>query len=340
MPQASTRSNTPERYRSKGGVMHDQATVAFKFNGRAGEYFAIWIVNLCLSVITLGIYSAWAKVRRKRYFYGNTLLNDSAFEYLANPWAILKGRAIVVMAFLAYSLSNQVNPLIGLALVLLVLVVMPWVIVKALRFNARNTAQRNVRFGFTGGYGRLLVAVVLPALAAIVTLGIAFPYFLYCKDRFIVENAAYGTTRFAFHGTVGNYYWASFKVFLVGLGFLIGSVVSFGIGALPLYLLARSYAISTMARLRWANTSLSEIRFACAWSAGGLFGLYFVNIIAVIGSFGLLVPWTAIRTAKYQLEHLSLGPASALSGFVAAREEEVGALGDEAGEMLGFDFGL
>ncbi|HEX9431657.1 MAG TPA: DUF898 family protein, partial [Burkholderiales bacterium] len=122
--------------------MHDQATVAFKFNGRAGEYFAIWIVNLCLSVITLGIYSAWAKVRRKRYFYGNTLLNDSAFEYLANPWAILKGRLIVVAAFLVYSVSNQVNPLIGLALVLAFLLVMPWVVVKALRFNARNTAHR------------------------------------------------------------------------------------------------------------------------------------------------------------------------------------------------------
>ncbi len=32
------------------------------FHGSAGEYFRIWIVNLCFSVITLGICSAWAKV--------------------------------------------------------------------------------------------------------------------------------------------------------------------------------------------------------------------------------------------------------------------------------------
>ena len=324
----------------KGGVMHDQATVAFKFNGRAGEYFAIWIVNICLSVITLGIYSAWAKVRRKRYFYGNTLLNDSAFEYLASPWAILKGRLIVVAAFLAYSVSNQFNPLIGLALVLAFMVLVPWVVVKALRFNARNTAHRNVRFGFAGGYGRLVVSVGLPALAALVTLGIAFPYFLYRKDRFLVENTAYGAAPFGFHASAGNYYWASFKIFLVGLGFLIGSVVTLGIGALPLYLLARSYAIATMARVRWGNTSLGELRFACAWSTGGLFGLYFVNILALIGSFGLLVPWTAIRTARYQLENLSLGPPSALDSFVAANEQQVSAIGDEVGDMVGFDFGL
>jgi uncharacterized membrane protein YjgN (DUF898 family) len=31
--------------------------VAFRFTGRGGEYFRIWIVNLCLSLITLGIYA-------------------------------------------------------------------------------------------------------------------------------------------------------------------------------------------------------------------------------------------------------------------------------------------
>ena len=37
----------------------------FKFTGKASEYFGIWIVNLFLSLITLGIYSAWAKVLLK-----------------------------------------------------------------------------------------------------------------------------------------------------------------------------------------------------------------------------------------------------------------------------------
>ncbi len=30
--------------------------VALQFTGKAGEYFRIWIVNLCLSIVTLGIY--------------------------------------------------------------------------------------------------------------------------------------------------------------------------------------------------------------------------------------------------------------------------------------------
>ncbi|HAG47009.1 MAG TPA: DUF898 domain-containing protein, partial [Gammaproteobacteria bacterium] len=72
-----------------------------EFTGSGGEYFRIWIVNLVLTILTLGIYSAWAKVRTKRYFYRNTIIGGSPFEYHARPIQILKGRAIVVGAYLA-----------------------------------------------------------------------------------------------------------------------------------------------------------------------------------------------------------------------------------------------
>ena len=39
----------------------------FRFTGTGGEYFRIWIVNVMLSVVTFGIYSAWAKARRLQY---------------------------------------------------------------------------------------------------------------------------------------------------------------------------------------------------------------------------------------------------------------------------------
>ena len=47
-------------------------TYRFDFIGRTGEYFRIWVVSLFLSVVTLGIYSAWGKVRKKRYLYSHT----------------------------------------------------------------------------------------------------------------------------------------------------------------------------------------------------------------------------------------------------------------------------
>jgi uncharacterized membrane protein YjgN (DUF898 family) len=315
-------------------------SVALKFTGSAGEYFRIWIVNLCLTVVTLGIYSAWAKVRRKRYFYGSTLLEGSAFEYVGNPVAILKGRILVLLVFGAYSLSQQINVVISLLLLFVVLVFLPWVIQRALQFNARNSTHRNVRFGFKGSKMDIFGLLLIGGLLVPATLGLAYPFYFSMKRKIFVENSSYGNRRFTFSATTGDYYFASMKISFAFLGFLAGSIVTLGIGMLPLYFLLRGYAETTFARLAWRNTALGDIRFDCGWTAGGLFGLYFANALAVLFSFGLLIPWAAIRTARYKLERITLQSEHGLGTVLAAAQEEVGAVGDEAGELLGFDFGL
>lgn len=341
-PREATKEEIGNRPRAIEQDSHPIAAgrVTLHFSGRAGEYFRIWIVNICLSIVTLGIYSAWAKVRRKRYFYGNTLLNESPFEYLASAKAILLGRVVVVAAFLLYAVAQNVFPPLAALFLLALLVVMPWVLARALRFNARNSAHRNVRFGFHGTVGGIWLSIGLPMALAIITLGLAFPYFMYRWDRYLIEHSSYGASRFSFQASVGDYYLASVKVLLAGFGFIIGSIFSGGILALPLYLLVRAYAIAAMARLKLGKTLLSEIRLSCDWTTGGLFWLYLVNALAVVFSVGLLTPWAAIRSARYKLERIALQPADAISGFVASSEAQVAALGEEAGELLGFDFGL
>jgi len=124
---------------------------SFRFTGSGEEYFRIWIVNLFLSILTLGIYSAWAKVRTRRYFYGNTWLQGHTFQYLASPLSILKGRIIVAAILVLYALPlpSPFNWLMPIAAVL----VLPWLVLQALRFNAHNSAYRNLRFGFHGSLG-------------------------------------------------------------------------------------------------------------------------------------------------------------------------------------------
>src|SRR5687768_1367606 len=81
-----------------------------EFTGTGGEYFRIWIVNLFLSLVTLGVYSAWAKVRKKKYFYGSTRLDGDAFDYFASPVAILKGRAIAATVLVVYAVVTELAP--------------------------------------------------------------------------------------------------------------------------------------------------------------------------------------------------------------------------------------
>ncbi|MBI3775628.1 MAG: DUF898 family protein [Gammaproteobacteria bacterium] len=85
-------------------------TIPLEFTGNAREYFGIWIVNVFLTLLTLGIYTAWAKVRTKRYFYNNTLFDRTPFDYLANPIAILKGWLIAMAVMVCYTVLTHFYP--------------------------------------------------------------------------------------------------------------------------------------------------------------------------------------------------------------------------------------
>lgn len=328
------------------------ANARFGFTGRAGEYFSIWIVNVCLSVLTLGIYSAWAKVRRKRYFYGNTLLQGAAFDYTANPISILKGRLFVVAVVAAISILRRFFAADVFWLVYLV--ALPYVLVKAGRFNAINSVYRNVRFDFgigfppqrrltrwaITGYDATSQFLILPIVLVPLSLGLLYPYYVYRKRQFILQHSAYGTTPFSFDGRPGPFYAAWGKAALLFVLFLVGSVLTLGIAALPLYILFASYRDAAVARLSWRHTSLGDLRFDCHWKVWDLFKLHLANSVAIIFTFGLMSPWAAVRVARYELQGISVAPSSRVESFVAVSQAAVSAVGSEAGDLLGFDLGL
>ncbi|HHE74335.1 MAG TPA: DUF898 domain-containing protein, partial [Desulfobacteraceae bacterium] len=195
-------SADPESSQEGDGV----SKVPFEFSGSGSEYFKIWLVNIILSVITIGIYSAWAKVRRKQYFYGSTKLFGSSFEYLADPVKILKGRLIVVGFFILYSALSNLLPLVSGIMSLVFILILPWLIVRSLVFNARNSALKNVRFGFKGSIKEAVKVYILWPLAAALTLGALSPYVFFRQKKFVVENTVYGRTAFVFTATAREYY--------------------------------------------------------------------------------------------------------------------------------------
>src|SRR5881628_3802979 len=81
-----------------------------QFTATTGEYFRIWIVNMALTIVTLGIYSAWAKVRKRRYLYGHTRIAGEGFEYRAKALPILKGRLIALGVLAAIVVADTFVP--------------------------------------------------------------------------------------------------------------------------------------------------------------------------------------------------------------------------------------
>jgi|GEM_PF-7100126 len=112
--------------------MNNQDSNTFNFHGNGNEYFKIWIVNLMLSIVTIGIYTAWAKVRTNRYFYGNTSFKGHRFDYLASPITILKGRIIAIIFLGLYVVGANYSPIAGAVVAILLLIATPWIIYPAL----------------------------------------------------------------------------------------------------------------------------------------------------------------------------------------------------------------
>lgn len=321
--------------------------IPFRFEGSGAGYFRIWAVNGALSILTLGLYSPWAKVRRLRYFWGNTTLDGSSFDYLARPIAILKGRLLAFSFFAVAGLASTVFPPSQILFTLATLGLMPWAVVRSLAFRARNTAFRGVRFDFRGQYGEAFAAYVLLPVMVPLTLGALGPHLLYRQKQLVVDRSAYGRTPFrlgigsrAFYGLVVRISGlAVVAVATAGLASLVEPRLA--VATLPpwlLFLAAQWSARSS--NLVFGNVRLGDHQLRSRQRAGELVALYLTNTLGILATLGLFIPWARVRSARYRLSRLTIEPAGDLDSFVAAELEEVESLGSELGELLDLDFGL
>ncbi len=159
--------------RTIGAVSDQPMRWPVTFTGSGSEYFRIWIVNLLLMLVTFGIYYPWAKVRRLRYFYGNTQVAGHAFDFHGNPRTMLRGQMLVGALLFVYSAAGKVSPTAGLIALVIVAALWPLLFRASLRFKMAQTSWRGLRFQFDGGvadaYKALLPAFV-PSIAILVCL--------------------------------------------------------------------------------------------------------------------------------------------------------------------------
>ena len=229
-PNNSSSNKQPEN--QAGNQAGSAKITPIIFKGKASEYFGVWIVNLLLSFVTLGAYSAWAKVRRKKYFYNNTLIDNVGFDYHANPVAILKGRIIALILFALYVYGKGSSPILAGILLLLFFLFLPWLIVRGSLFNSRNTSHRGLRFDFVGTVNKAArVFIGLPMLT-IFTLGLIWPYIAHEKSQFLMSNHRFGLSQFDMRRVVTGFYKIYVIVFLLPL---IGILAAIAIPAYQAY---------------------------------------------------------------------------------------------------------
>lgn len=235
-----------------------QATgpLALEFSGTGAEYFRIWIVNLLLTVATLGIYSAWAKTRRLQYFYRNTRLAGASFDFRGDPKAILRGRLLAVLVLGAYQYAFGFSLRAGVVTVALLLAGLPFMMRSALRFRLGNTWYRGLPFGFAGGIKEAYVVYFLPAaifilpgalaalsadprlIGALFLLYLCWPLMHGAMKGYQHQHLMYGDQHAAFTLTTATLAKPYVRVILAGI--VAGVLIGIGVAVMAVAIKSRS----------------------------------------------------------------------------------------------------
>lgn len=362
--------NTPSVQAPDASETGDRKRLKPEFHGSAGEFFRIWIVNTFLTLVTVGIYGAWAKVRTNKYFYRNTELEGSTFDYHAQPVAILKGRMILALGLLIYFTAAHLQPGSEIVIALLIALVTPWLFVRAVAFTMHNTSYRNIRFGFDGRVKESLKVFYLGMLATLLTLGLAYPWFARNLNRFRVNNSRYGRNAFDLDISAGSF----FKVYAAAMGLIVASIlipalilglqsaeilsatdanaaaeqeeglplhtILFVLYYLLVYLFIWTFIRVLIINRVYRSTAITDNRFESRMKVGRMFWIYLSNTLLIMATLGLAIPWAKIRVARYRVGTLSILSAGGLSGLVAHPAQDVSATGEEVGDYLDLDLGF
>ncbi|MCL1036742.1 DUF898 domain-containing protein [Shewanella submarina] len=343
-------------------------TVPVNFSGQAGEFFGIWIVNILLSIVTLGIYSAWAKVRTHQYFYSNTEIDGHRFNYLATPMQILKGRILALILFIAYYVLTSYFPVAGAIAIVVMLFLSPWLINQGMRFHLRMTQYRNVRFSFEGSYGGALAHFILLPIMGVFTLYLAFPWVLKKIDEYLYSNIRYGDLPLQTKLSSSQYYLAALIVFVVsGMFGVVAMTVltaSMGIAAMdpeataaadpsPFAMVAVFAVYIVMIGLVtgiyesyirnhiFANSKFDDVaEFESELSPFGYGMLHVTNALAIVFSLGLAYPWTKVRKSKYLADATKVTVLPGAEQVVDDKQDGNSAFGEEASQLFDMDIAL
>lgn len=323
--------------------------VDVNFIGNAGDYFRIWITNLILNLLTLGVYSPWAKIREKRFFYSNTMIGGSPLGYNPNPVVMLKQRLVLLALLGASLITAYFFPYLIVIMLLVFFLLSPWFMLHSLASKARYSSYRNINFSFNENLSDAVKLFTGLGVLIPLTLGLIYPYYKYAINKFKIDNHTYGNH--VFYLKVGarhlyRYYLIALTIFVliimigaVSAAIIYGNQVTlFFLGAndparsvdiraatfwslaivllfvLIGYVLALAYLKTKTFNILWSNILLINTKdappasdvvplmsFKGLLEAKRMMYIYLTNMLAIILSAGLLIPWAKVRLMKYKI---------------------------------------
>jgi uncharacterized membrane protein YjgN (DUF898 family) len=290
------------------------------------------IVNICLSIATLGVYHFWGKAKIRRYLLSQTTFGGDRFAYHGTGQELYHGflKAMLVFGVPYFSLGathtfltlpRWIDLLLQSLAALVLFLYVPVAVVNARRYRCTRTSWRGIRFSFRGKTKDFLTLYFRGWACTLLTLGTYYPYFQTQRQAFLNSHTYFGNQRFHFTGH-GSGLMVPFAITLFmtyAVLILCGFTMAFQLTNAGLTLLLIPFVLGPTwtwlmgqkQKYFWNHTTLGEARFLSAITWQKLFTLYIGNFALLLVTLGFAWPWVTIRNARLFSSTLSLqGPTN------------------------------
>jgi uncharacterized membrane protein YjgN (DUF898 family) len=334
-------SSAPPRSPTNGPVLASAVASApelmassrrkFTFHGLGGTLFGIYVVNVLLTIATLGFYRFWAKVRVRSYMLSQTGFEGDRFAYHGTGKELLLGflKAVLFVGIPIAALGivaelsrdKMVEGAIRFLTSTLIFIFIPIAMVGARRYRLSRTSWRGIRFSFRGRAVAFAKIFVAGSLLSILTLSLYSPFFLARQQHYMVSHSHFGRRPFRFDGHGRDLFGAYLLTILLFLPTL---------GLYTFWFQARK------TRYFWEHTFFETARFRCTVTGRQLMNQKLGNWVILLITLGLAWPWVLVRSARFAFEYLTIEGPLDLAGIVQEPQLTT-ATGDALSSLLGAD---
>lgn len=318
------------------------STHKLSYHATGGSFFALGLKNALLTMITLGIYSSWARNNVRAFHYSHTELGDERFAYHGTggelfSGALKAGLVLFVLAMLygggtilvgRYMNVEVLPPNIQIAFTLALYAVIGLLVVVAIngarRYRLSRSSWRGIRFSFHGQTNDYLALMVKGFLLSVVTLGFYRPIFQSQARAFMVNNARFGSEPFEYDGDGRE---------------LFGDYLRAVLLTIPTLGLAWVWYAAARHRYFWDHTRIAGARFSSTVTGGELLSLSLTNALLVIFTLGIGAPWAMVRLHQFWASNLRLHGAPEWA-TIEQRAQDASATHEGLAEGMDIDVGI
>ncbi|MBL8710657.1 MAG: DUF898 family protein [Rhodospirillaceae bacterium] len=268
----------------------------FVYDGRLGELYGIFLMNLLWTFLTLSIFRFWAKTRMRRYLWSRTSLNGDRFEYTGTGGELFIGFLIVMAVYVVASiavtaLGIMAGPESALSLILqyclgVTILYLTFVAqYAAQRYRLTRTIWRGISGGMTGSAWAWGFKGMWFSILSLLSLTLAWPWaqMRLIDDR--INNSYFGDAKASIQTSSRSLY----KSYVIGT--LVALLVSGGIAYAAYSYITSNYG-DTLAEL-FSVTEQNPDR-AAEYSEA-----FTVLYVTVIGTYLLIFVVSILAFAAY-----------------------------------------